>query len=213
MSVFVAGSGAQLHSLVAVGSGLSLGDVPCVRDFPTLSFDQSRDVLLQLVKPLTSTALCDVVHLLTGKGMYMTALFDRLAAHEEPTLEDGLDLVSEANFLREDLVCRGFVLLEAAKKQGALHRVQWTELCARVVRACQRVDGARGEGLKWSAFDDKEALKVVDAFLCRVDPQFGPPGVCQEMKIDFCDTICLDALRAMVFKKLRPPSIRYRMYA
>jgi hypothetical protein len=120
MAVVVAGTTLLLLDLAALGSGLKPIPGYTLSNFPTMTPEQSRDVLQQLLKP--GAAADRVAQLLSGKGRYLEFLFGRIGKMSTvsavPTTDD--ELVAVARSVREKLVLRGVKKLEDAMSEGAL---------------------------------------------------------------------------------------------
>ncbi len=120
MAVVVAGTILRLPELAVLGSGLKPDQVYTLCDFPTMTPEQSKDVLQQLLK--AGAAADRVVQLLSGKGRYLEFLFGRIGKMSTgsavPTSDD--ELVAVARSVRDELVLRGVKKLEDAMSEGAL---------------------------------------------------------------------------------------------
>jgi hypothetical protein len=83
------------------------------------------------------------------------------------------------------------------KTIGALNTVDWYQLWPYVVEASKRAGGPPG-WIRWHS----DSVDLVDSYLCRVQHEAGHPGIVQLTSIELLDTLCLDVIRAVVFKEL-----------
>ena len=121
MAVVVAGTMLRLPALAALGSALKRDQVHTLSRFPTMTREQSRAVLQQLLDlGEDDDAVAD---LLCGKGRYLEFLFHELRDSTEPP-GDSKRLLEVAQRVRCDLVLRCVYKLDLALKAGVV-RAHW----------------------------------------------------------------------------------------
>ena len=117
MAVVVAGTTLRLPALAALGSALKRDQVHTLSRFPTMTREQSRAVLQQLLN--LGEAVDAVADLLCGKGRYLEFLFHELRDSTEPP-GDSKGLLEVAQRVRCDLVLRCVDKLDLALKTGVV---------------------------------------------------------------------------------------------